>query len=216
MKNEESLRKIVAENLVKYRKSSKLTQSQLANIINYSDKAISKWERGESLPDIYTLSVIADYYGITVNDLLEEGEVKVRPQDTKIFTHIFVPLLSIGIAIFISILFFVGLNILTNSYSHLWMTFIYLIPVIGIIATVFSALWFNEIFQCASVSIIIWGVVLSIFFTLQIRTNLDALWLIFIIGGAFEIITILWFLMFYLKKRSNKNRKKDYESGNQA
>ena len=56
MLNENELKKIVTENLIYYRKINKLTQLQLAEKLNYSDKAISKWERGESLPDLYILS----------------------------------------------------------------------------------------------------------------------------------------------------------------
>lgn len=212
MKNEEQFKKIVSENLIKYRKINGLTQSQLAYELNYSDKAISKWERGESLPDLYTMNIIADFYGITVNDLLEIKEPEMKLQDTKKFTHIFVPLLSIGIALFISILFFVGLSILSPGSNYLWMSFIYIIPVVGIICIVFTALWYNEIFQFGSVSIIIWGVTLSVYFTLKMRTDLAALWLLFIIAGTFEIITFLWYLMFYLKKRAKRKIIKDPEN----
>ena len=48
-----------ARNLLAYRKARGLTQSQLAEKLNYSDKSISKWERGDVLPDIVTISMIA-------------------------------------------------------------------------------------------------------------------------------------------------------------
>ena len=61
----------VAKNLIYYRKANNLTQSDLAQKLNYSDKAISKWERGENLPDLYILTTISSLYGITLNDWLE-------------------------------------------------------------------------------------------------------------------------------------------------
>ena len=82
MFNENEFKKIVVENLIYYRKINKLTQLQLAEKLNYSDKAISKWERGESLPDIYILSNIAEIYGITLNDLVmkQETPIKQKPK----------------------------------------------------------------------------------------------------------------------------------------
>ena len=73
---EAALRRTVSKNIAAYRKAHKDTQMDLAAKLNYSDKSISKWERGESLPDIYILTRIADLYGITVsnpNSLDEKG-----------------------------------------------------------------------------------------------------------------------------------------------
>ena len=72
MIKDEQLQGIIANNIVYYRKQLELTQSQLAEKINYSDKAISKWERGEGVPDIFILKQLADLFHVTVNDLLSE------------------------------------------------------------------------------------------------------------------------------------------------
>ena len=66
------LKMIVAKNLVELRKNAKLTQIELAEKLNYSDKAVSKWERGESLPDVETLKRIAELYDVSVDALLKE------------------------------------------------------------------------------------------------------------------------------------------------
>ena len=105
MINEEEFKKIVADNLIKYRKINKLTQADLANRLNYSDKAISKWERGESIPDTYTLMIIAEFYQIELNDLTQKSDIVPAPienSNNKKFTRLFVPLLSCGIAVFIA------------------------------------------------------------------------------------------------------------------
>ena len=60
------LKAIVAKNLVALRKNAGFTQIELAEKLNYSDKAVSKWERGESLPDIETMKRIADLYCVSV------------------------------------------------------------------------------------------------------------------------------------------------------
>ena len=84
MEEIKDIKEIVASNLVKYRKEANLTQSQLAEKINYTDKAISKWERGESLPDIYVLKMLADIYKIDVSALLRE---KTRVEKLKTIYH---------------------------------------------------------------------------------------------------------------------------------
>ena len=57
--NEQNVRSIIASNLTKYRKNLGLTQLELAEKLNYSDKTLSKWERGESIPDIVTLKQLS-------------------------------------------------------------------------------------------------------------------------------------------------------------
>ena len=61
-----------SKNLIKLRKSINYTQADLAKKLNYSDKAISKWERSESMPDIYMLKEMADFFGVTIDFLLAE------------------------------------------------------------------------------------------------------------------------------------------------
>ena len=60
----EDLKVIFAQNLIALRKQMKLTQIELAEKINYSDKAVSKWERGESIPDVSVLMVIANLFNV--------------------------------------------------------------------------------------------------------------------------------------------------------
>ena len=70
------LKVTIANNIANLRKLNGITQSDLAQKLNYSDKAVSKWERGESLPDICVLKQIADSFGVTVDYLLDEHAEK--------------------------------------------------------------------------------------------------------------------------------------------
>ena len=69
----EDLKAIIADNINQLRRDAGLTQLELAERLNYSDKAISKWERGESIPDIVTLKAVADEFGVSVDYLLRGG-----------------------------------------------------------------------------------------------------------------------------------------------
>ena len=60
----------IGENIRRLRRSRGMTQEQLAEILNISNAAVSKWERGDSFPDITMLFPIADYFGISVDELM--------------------------------------------------------------------------------------------------------------------------------------------------
>ena len=70
--NDEKLKKQIGINIANLRKRQGLTQAGLAEQVNYSDKAVSKWERGESVPDVLTLAHLAKLFGVSVNDLLSD------------------------------------------------------------------------------------------------------------------------------------------------
>ena len=69
MTNEE-LKFITAANLINLRKAKGVTQATLGEALSYSDKTISKWERGEAIPDVYVLLQIADYFGVDLEYLI--------------------------------------------------------------------------------------------------------------------------------------------------
>ena len=83
---------IIGRNLASLRKARGLTQGQIAEKFNYSDKSISKWEHGEMVPDVETLLALADFYGVTVDFLLtkdagvnhkENSEIKSKNTHAK-------------------------------------------------------------------------------------------------------------------------------------
>ena len=73
------LKSIIAKNIVTLRQSAKMTQSDLAEQLNYSDKAISKWERAESMPDITVLKAIADLFSVPLDYLVQEAHNDITP-----------------------------------------------------------------------------------------------------------------------------------------
>ena len=67
----EDLKPIIARNISALRQAAGMTQMELAEALHYSDKAVSKWERGESLPDVTILKKISQLFEVTVDYLLE-------------------------------------------------------------------------------------------------------------------------------------------------
>lgn len=183
-----------SKNLITLRKAKGLTQLALAEKLNYSDKAVSKWEVGSVLPDIETLSAIADFFGVTVNDLIYEKKRKIDMGFFK--SHIFVTLSAMGVVFFLaSIIFCVlgaGLRV-----PRSWLAFIFAIPVSSIIFVVFSSLWFGRKWLYVAVSLLFWGVILTIYLTI-IEYNL---WFLFIVGAFGQVLITFSFLIDYFRKK---------------
>lgn len=204
----ENLNKIIAKNLIRYRTQSGMTQIELAEKINYSDKSISKWERGDGIPDIYVLVNLAKIYGITVNDLLEDNNIDdiddVIPMEAKNGKKFYIALLSIGLTWFIATLVYAILFMIPTIKDYAWLSFIYAIPVSGIVFQVFSAMWGNSITNVIASSIILWGVLISICISFKIHT----IWILCVAGGVFEILIIIWFMFRkYIKEKFFKKEK---------
>ena len=79
----DELKNIVASNLIELRVASGMTQSQLAEKINYSDKSVSKWERAEAIPDVAVLKNIAEVFGVTVDYLITTHDRWERKTDRQ-------------------------------------------------------------------------------------------------------------------------------------
>ena len=93
MENTNEINKKIANNLIRHRKAAGMTQAELAEKINYSDKSVSKWESGNGVPDVYTLIQIANLFGVTLNDLVgDEASQPVLPTKKSHGLHVLIML----------------------------------------------------------------------------------------------------------------------------
>lgn len=204
MENEESFKKIVAKQLVKYRKQNNLTQAELANKINYSDKAVSKWERGEALPDLYILNEIAKLYNISLQDIVsEESKTTTSPvMESKLTNRFkfFIGLSSCILVLFIATFIYAVLFALKVDTSKAYLVFLYAIPVTCIVGLVFNWIWGNVLNNFWFASGISWGLIIAIYYTL----NIKELWLLFVATAVFQVLIIVWFLQIKTKIQKEK------------
>ena len=138
MENYNEINKKIAQNLAYYRKEAGLTQAELAEKINYSDKSVSKWEQGNGVPDVYVLLQLAHLYGVTLNDLVgEEAEEKIREKKQRRYGfHVLIMLLSSGIVWLLATYFFVSMAMWKPGGAW-WVAFVYAVPfAIGIVVCV--------------------------------------------------------------------------------
>lgn len=186
------LTSILAKNMTEYRKQSGLTQAELAAKLNYSDKSISKWERGDGTPDIFVLKDLADIYGVTVNDLISEEKPKpiVKSGPSKKI-KLLITLLSSGLVWLVASLIFFAIKMADPSAEMVWLTFIIAIPIFFIVLVVFTCLWWDNIARCIAVSGLIWSLALTIDVCVVIESSVY----IYIIAAVLQILAVLWFLL---------------------
>ena len=139
--SEERLKELFSRNLSVLRHRSGMTQLELAEKLNYSDKSISKWERGEGLPDLPVAMKIADLFGVSVNDLVSE---KIPRKFLISRNKVIITLLSIGIAWLVAAVSYFLFQFIAPSWKS-EMLFAYAVPVSFIVAIVFTNIWFKKI-----------------------------------------------------------------------
>ena len=207
----EKLKIQIGANIAAYRKRMNLTQAGLAVQLNYSDKAVSKWERGESVPDVMTLVQLAELFGVTVQDLLVDpnalpsqtgnvqktmGKVVEKTLKRKADKKIILMLSSL-LVWFVALLFFVVVSSCDLPYS--WLAFLYAVPVDAIVMLSLRSAWRDFRWNRALISVIMWGTLIAFYMTLFVPFGLN-IWKIFLLGIPGQAAIFLWFRMFRTPK----------------
>lgn len=206
------LKNTIAANLAELRKAKKLTQSELAEKFNYSDKSISKWEHGDALPDIEVLVELCKFYGVSLDYLttIHEGveiNIEVNPLDKV--KHIIIATLIISIVWICATMFFVWQLINTNSQEVYWVVFVWAIPISAIIAMIFNGVWGKKILSFPMASIFIWSLIVSLYLEFLYRSNYTLnLWMLFLVGIPTQTSIILWSTLKSNKLNNKSNKKK--------
>ena len=194
--NMENLNLIISKNLISLRKKSNLTQAQLAEKINYSDKAISKWEKGESLPNINVLMQIADFYQVKIQDIVYENK-SITPKKSKIRERALVAFICTSIVWLIATISFVVLSIL-DVVNRAWLCFIVAIPLSFLVLSILSFRWKNPLLIGILLSFFVWTAILTISLYIQ---NFKT-WLIYLIGCPLQLIIIFGDVLYYVRRRN--------------
>lgn len=203
MKN---IKEIIANNLQTLRKQKRLTQFEVGEAVHYSDKAVSRWEKGESLPDVETLQKLAEFFGVKTAYLFEEHIVSpILPEENKqqAVNKIICISLSVLIVWLISLFVFLYLG----SYSHIfcWQLFVWAVSASTIVLKYFNKIWGKKKYSAILSSVLIWSLIASIYCQF-IKYNI---WLIFLVGAPVQVVIVLNNLI----KNIKQNQKKDSNEG---
>ena len=182
------IKEIIAKNIINLRKKNNLTQNELAEKLNYSDNAISRWERAEVTPNIETLIQISEVFNVPLNSLLEENVVKaVSDRDKKeIINKLAVTLLFVSLVWFIAVIGYIYGNLIFGL--NLWTIFAWSIPASCLVMYPFNSYWGKYIYKFIILSVFIWTLLACIY--LQFLTY--NIWLIFFIGLPIQLALCIW------------------------
>ncbi len=189
------LKLVIAKNIAALRTARGMTQIELAEKLNYSDKAVSKWERGESIPDVLVLKQIADMFSVTVDYLLEEEHEQAAPAAKKEAEGVrhhnrgFITAISIILVWLLATFIFMIVDTLGIENS-VWFIFVYAVPSTFIVWLVFNSIWFNRRRNFMIISLLMWSVLAAAYLTL-LPFELNV-WLLFVVGVPGQIIIFLW------------------------
>ena len=207
--DDEKVKHQIGANISAYRKRAGLTQAGLAEKLNYSDKAVSKWERGESVPDVITLMQLAEQFEITVNDLLVDPnelpsnptgleaamtKVSEKALKRKADKNIILKLSSL-LVWFVALFIYVVLSNfqVTERYSTIF--FAYAIPANAIVLLSLRSAWHDFRWNQALISAIVWGSLISLHMSLYVFLGFH-MWKLYLLGIPGQIAVFLWFRMF--------------------
>lgn len=192
------IKSIVAKNMTELRQANNMTQLELAEKLNYSDKTISKWERAESTPDISVLAEIAELFGVTLDYFVTEEHNKkelekacetTEPERAR-YNRRVIAYISEGAAWLIAIFAFIITTLIMSKVTFQLLYFCYALPVALIVRLVFNSVWFNPRHNYYIISLLMWSLLAAMHITfLQCGINIA---LIYLLGIAGQVVIVLW------------------------
>ena len=198
----EDIKPVVARNIAQLRTAAGMTQGQLAEKLNYSDKAVSKWERGESLPDVAVLTHIADLFGVSLDYLVRPEHPQEAPAGDKMrckgkslpnqnrHNRRLITAMGVVVVWLVAVLVFTIIHMTPISHWVECLIFAYAIPATIIVWLVFNSVWFNRRRNFLIISLLMWSVLIVTFLTLLVAgVNV---WLLFLLGIPAQVIIFMW------------------------
>lgn len=224
MEENKDFNAIIGKNLLALRKNKKLTQMEVAEKFNYSDKSISKWEKGESLPSVEILCELASFYGVTLDYLTKENEdilaitQQAEPKKDKkekkektpraFSTHLMITLLSVGAVWFFATILFVSLKLFVGI--NYYMCFMWAGVLSLVVLIIFNSIWGRMRYLFPILTALLWLTLASLQIEIFITTKIN-IWPVYVLGIPLQILIILWGALI---KKPKGFYKKDHQADN--
>lgn len=207
----EKLKNQLGSNIAAHRKRFGLTQAALAEKISFSDKAVSKWERGESIPDVVTLARLSELFDVpmdvlvrdkdelpkdigSVERVMERAVAKTlkKKADKKIIQNLCTLLVW-----FVALLVYVVLA--TLDVPCAWVGFLYALPANCIVLISLRSAWHDYRANILLISLLWWGCLVAFHGSLLAFVGFDA-WMVYLLGIPGQIGVLLWGKLFRVPK----------------
>ena len=197
----DDLKLVTAGNLINLRTGAGMTQAELGAKLNYSDKSISKWERGEAIPDAYVLTQIAELFGVSVDYILsshDAWEPTVAPEDPRqdvvYSTSVITAIAVLGVWT-LALTAFVTLWLAVDQLR--WQIFVAAFPVSVLTWMVLMCVFKRTRHLKYMVALFVLSIFVCVYLLLLNRNP----WQIFMIAVLAEVIV---FLSFHVQKKPKK------------
>ena len=187
------IKSIIAKNISELRRANNMTQLELAEKLNYSDKAISKWERAEASLDISVLVEIAEMFGVSLDYLVREEHSEAplserAPKEAR-YNRRAIAYISESGSWIAALFAFIITTLILKGMSFQFLYFVYALPIALIVKLVFNSIWFNTRHNYYIVSLLMWSLLASVHITfLYFGINVA---LIYILGAAGQAVIAL-------------------------
>ena len=183
----------IAANIYEYRLKCGYTQKELANMLGVSVQTISKWERGDGMPDLKTLCKMAELFSVSIDFFVTEGAAEQMkkynaPKEEKGYRLVISLLMIAGIWT-AATAFFIYFMIYKNVNA--WTLFIWPIPLSAAIMYRFSMKWGNKWVGLVCSSLFCWSL-LAAFYLQFLSYNF---WLLFVVGAPIQAAIVLWWIV---------------------
>ncbi len=196
-----SIKLTIAHNLANLRKAAGLTQGELAEKFNYSDKSVSKWEHGDTMPDVEVLKDLCDFYGVTLDYLVTDdprAQRKLTKHKERQANKWVIAALSVMVVWLVAIFVYVLGQVIFGEEKWPgigWICFLYAVPASFIVLLIFNSIWGKALWRAILIICLTWTLLTSIYISLGLfMPNYEGwgLWPIFLIGIPCTIAAVLW------------------------
>lgn len=189
------IKSAIAHNITELRQAKNWTQMDLAKELNYSDKAVSKWERGESVPSVAVLVEIAKLFDVSLDYLVAEEHDNPAPetqQEKKVKNQnrSFITAMSVLLVWLVAMIIFVVIQLAAKDVAIHWLAYVYALPISAVVWLVMNTIWFNQRLNYLIISIIMWTALIAIHLTFLVFSY--NIWLIYTLGLPGQVLIILW------------------------
>ncbi len=196
MKDKVDFNKLVGSRIARFRKEKNLTQYELAEHMNYSDKSISKWEQGQSIPNIFVLNELAQFFGVSLDVLIGNKNYKSvsARKDTR-FKHAFLYSLLVFSVFFIA---FGVVFIVVDDFEKFktWSLILWGVAGATIPIFIYSLIYKKEVYSYISSTIFVWMITVGLYLTFEPR---ERLWVLFVIAVPINLfLEILLVYIYYV------------------
>ncbi len=198
------IKEIFAKNLSELRQAAGMTQAELGEKLNYSDKTVSKWERGESIPDAGMLKQVGDVFGVSVDYLLSEEHSNTASEtsDPETPDEIYRKhknirwIVQSGVWLLAFVIVVICWIVTRKFY---WLILIWFLPVSFLLAIIFTALWSRHKGRDQYIFISLF--ILSLLTAIYLSTLSHNLWMLFLIMIPVEVLLFFIFKLYFAKHK---------------